>query len=194
MRIIAGMAKGIPLATPTSDKTRPTSDRVKEAIFSALENHIDLDGTRVIDLFAGTGALGLEAISRGSISCTFVEKAQDMCRVIKTNIEKVEKAVSQYETMPPVFEVVNKEVSSVIQTLSLSKGKNLKFDVVFCDPPYDREFISLVDLIEADGIIVYETSKAKFEDLKKFLKDLDFIYAKSMSDTGVVIATLPTSN
>ena len=122
MRIIAGMAKGIPLATPTSDKTRPTSDRVKEAIFSALENHIDLDGTRVIDLFAGTGALGLEAISRGSISCTFVEKAQDMCKVIKTNIEKVEKAVSQYETMPPVFEVVNKEVSSVIQTLSLSKG------------------------------------------------------------------------
>ena len=78
MRIIAGMAKGIPLTTPTSSKTRPTSDRVKEAIFSALENHIDLDGTSVIDLFAGTGALGLEAISRGSISCTFVEKAQDM--------------------------------------------------------------------------------------------------------------------
>lgn len=188
------MAKGIPLTTPTSDKTRPTSDRVKEAIFSALENHIDLDGTSVIDLFAGTGALGLEAISRGSISCTFVEKAQDMCKVIKTNIEKVEKAVLQYETELPEFQVINKDVDAVLRDPSTSLGMTNGSDIIFCDPPYDREFISLNDLLQPGGVIVYETSKVKFEDLKTFLKDLEVIYSKSMSDTGVVIATLPTSN
>ncbi len=184
MRIIAGMARGISLTSPTSDKTRPTSDRVKEAIFSALENRIDIDGANVIDLFAGTGALGLEAISRGAISCTFVEKAQEMCKVIKANIDKVEKAVSQYEATPPIFEVVNKEVSSVIQ----SEAKNLKFDIVFCDPPYGREFVSLKQIVIPGGVIVYETSKAKFESLKEFLSISEIIYSKTMSDTGVVIA------
>lgn len=186
MRIIAGMARGIPLNSPTSDKTRPTSDRVKEAIFSALDNHIDIEGANIIDLFAGTGALGLEAISRGAISCTFVEKAQDMCKVIRSNIEKVEKAVNQFESTAPSFEVINKDVSSV--------GDSSKYDIVFCDPPYEREFITLNEFAKPDGVIVYETSKAKFESLKEFLSNTEIIYSKTMSDTGVVIATLPASN
>lgn len=190
MRIIAGMARGISLTTPKSDKTRPTSDRVKEAVFSALENRIGFDDVQVIDLFAGTGALGLEAVSRGATHCTFVEKNEEMCKVIKGNKEKISKSILQYVTKAPIFEVINGEVEKTI-----NKIVNIKlFDIVFCDPPYEKEFVDLTKLVKPGGVIVYETSKAKFDSLKDFLKLFDIIYSKTIGDTAVVIAALPSGN
>ena len=79
------MAKGVILNSPTTDKTRPTSDRVKESIFSVLDSSIDLSNKSILDLYAGTGALGLEAISRGATSLVCVEKNKTMCNVINEN-------------------------------------------------------------------------------------------------------------
>ena len=149
MRIIAGMAKGITLSTPTSDRTRPSSDRVKEAIFSALQNEIDIQGLNVVDLFAGTGALGLEAISRGARECTFVEKNQEMCKVIKTNVEKVKKAVLQYETIQPVFKIISSDVEKVVRGAERSDTlNNADFDIAICDPPYAFDYINIINIIK----------------------------------------------
>ena len=83
MRIIAGKWKGHTLQTPKNNLTRPTSDRIREALFSALESRIELNGSHVLDLFAGTGALGLEALSRGAETCYFVEKMTAAWAVLK---------------------------------------------------------------------------------------------------------------
>ena len=86
MRIITGRAKGIKLETLSGDNTRPTSERAKEAVFSMLQ--FDIEGREVLDLFSGSGQMGLEAVSRGAASATLVEKAKDAAAVIAKNIEK----------------------------------------------------------------------------------------------------------
>ena len=87
MRIITGKARGAKLAAPKGETTRPTAERTKEAIFSSLQ--FDLSGREVLDLFAGSGQMGLEAVSRGAKSATFVDKAKDAVSVINKNIEKI---------------------------------------------------------------------------------------------------------
>ena len=86
MRVVAGKARGIALKTPDGLKTRPTADRVKEAVFSILQ--FDLPGKRILDLFGGTGQLGIEALSRGSTHCTFVDESATACKLIKDNLKK----------------------------------------------------------------------------------------------------------
>ena len=86
MRVVAGAAKGIQLKTPEGMLTRPTADRVKEAMFSIIQ--FDLPGARVLDLFGGTGQLGIEALSRGAQSATFVDAREDACRLIKESLKR----------------------------------------------------------------------------------------------------------
>ena len=86
MRIITGRAKGLTLKAPTGNKTRPTADRIKESLFSILTGMMDFGGKTVLDLFAGTGALGLEAISRGAANCTFVDL--ETFGLIKDNVNR----------------------------------------------------------------------------------------------------------
>ena len=86
MRVIAGKAKGIQLKTPDGMLTRPTTDRVKEALFSILQ--FDLPGTRVLDLFGGTGQLGIEALSRGAKEAVFVDAREEACRLIRENLKR----------------------------------------------------------------------------------------------------------
>ena len=86
MRVISGTAKGIQLKTPDGMVTRPTADRVKEALFSILQ--FDIPGTRVLDLFGGTGQLGIEALSRGAVHATFVDERTDACRLIRENLKR----------------------------------------------------------------------------------------------------------
>ena len=86
MRIITGKAKGIILKTPAGEATRPTAERVKEAVFSMLQ--FDIEGRSVLDLFAGSGQMGLEALSRGAQEATFVDKSKEAIKLIKENIEK----------------------------------------------------------------------------------------------------------
>jgi 16S rRNA (guanine966-N2)-methyltransferase len=119
-RIVAGVAGGRRLAVPPKG-TRPTSDRVREALFSAVESAVDLDGTRVLDLYAGTGALGLEALSRGAASATFVESSHGALSVLRENIRTV--------GLPA--QVRAGKVASV-----LAAGSPEPFDLVLADPPY----------------------------------------------------------
>lgn len=122
MRIITGKAKGIKLETLKGDATRPTSERAKEAVFSMLQ--FDLEGREVLDLFAGSGQMGLEAVSRGAAGATFVDKSKDAAAVIAKNIEKTR-----------LSEACRLMCSDVNDFIRAFKGKK-KYDIVFIDPPY----------------------------------------------------------
>lgn len=121
-RIIGGSAKGRRLRTPTGDATRPTSDRVREALFSALEAQVGpLHGLRFLDLYAGSGAVGLEAASRGAAAVTLVESDRRTAALISENARTV--GVSAEVLAQPVARV-------------LATGARTPYDVVFADPPY----------------------------------------------------------
>ncbi|MFN4010250.1 MAG: 16S rRNA (guanine(966)-N(2))-methyltransferase RsmD [Pannonibacter sp.] len=127
MRIIAGRFKGTALATPRSDATRPTSDRLRETIFNILAHGVgvDLDGVRVLDLFAGTGALGFEAVSRGARHVTFVEEAVEPRGLIRRNMETL--------GLNGVAKILRRDATKLGPT-----GTIEPFDLVFADPPYDK--------------------------------------------------------
>ncbi len=126
MRVIAGKAKRIPLVTPPGDDTRPTTDRIKETLFNILQD--ELYGCRFLDLFAGSGGIGIEAISRGAELAVFVEKEKNALKCIRQNLEKTRLS----------------DQGSVIQTdviayLSRFAGDD-PFDIIFADPPYRKGF------------------------------------------------------
>jgi 16S rRNA (guanine966-N2)-methyltransferase len=127
MRIIAGRFKGTALATPRSDATRPTSDRLRETIFNILAHGIglDLDGVRVLDLFAGTGALGFEAISRGARHATFVDEAVEPRGLIRRNMETM--------GLNGVAKILRRDATKLGPA-----GTIEPFDLIFADPPYDK--------------------------------------------------------
>ncbi len=124
MRITGGAHRSLPLKAPKGDRTRPTSDRVREAIFDVLASSRDLDGARVLDLYAGTGALGLEALSRGASSATLVEEDGAALRAIDANVRalRVEDRVR----------VVRRPVERAVAALNAAAP----LDVAFADPPY----------------------------------------------------------
>lgn len=155
-RIISGFAGSLALAVPKSG-TRPTSDRVREAIFSALESRDLIDGARVLDLYAGSGALGLEAASRGAAEVTLVERARDAGAVARRNAERVERAAPAGGA-PRIRTVVQ----SVQAYLAGAAGT---WDLVFIDPPYELGGAALVDdlvLLAArlapDAVVMVERS------------------------------------
>ena len=128
MRIISGSARGTKLFTLDGENTRPTLDRVKEPLFSII--NFNLADSVVLDLFAGSGALGLESLSRGAKKAVFCDKNSDAINVIKKNIDKTrfnEKSV-----------IIKKDFEDTIKYLA---GGGYKFDIIFLDPPYDTNFI-----------------------------------------------------
>lgn len=152
MRIVAGLAKGRRLTGPATG-TRPTSDRTREAMFSTLAAMMSLDGARVLDLFAGTGAVGLEALSRGAQAAVFVENNRHALDVLRCNIEIV--------GLPGATVIAR----SVAQVATADAGG--EFDLVFADPPYALADEKLRQLVEAllasgsiapDGVVVIERS------------------------------------
>ncbi|MEZ4446742.1 MAG: 16S rRNA (guanine(966)-N(2))-methyltransferase RsmD [Polyangiaceae bacterium] len=152
MRVIAGAFRGRRLVAPRGDDTRPTSDRVKEAVFSILG---DLRGAKVADLYAGSGALGIEALSRGAAEVVFVERARPALRALGQNLQAVgaaERAV-----------VVPTSLARAQEALR-ARGP---FDLIFADPPYAevaaglvRELTPLGDLWVPDGVFVLEHASA----------------------------------
>ena len=147
MRVIAGKAKGIQLKTPDGMKTRPTADRVKEALFSIL--NFDLPGASVLDLFAGTGQLGIEALSRGASKAVFVDQWDAACRLVKENLAKA-KLSDQARV-----------VCADYQQYLLSCKE--KYDIILLDPPYSEVFlenslkiITEIDILQSGGIIATE--------------------------------------
>ncbi|MGO1236653.1 MAG: 16S rRNA (guanine(966)-N(2))-methyltransferase RsmD [Microbacterium gubbeenense] len=149
-RIISGTAGGTRLTVPTSG-TRPTSDRVREALFSALESTGMLEDTAVVDLYAGSGALGLEAISRGAAVCDLVEKSQKAAQVARRNAEAVARATG-------VRAAVH---AAAVQTFLRSAART--YDVAFVDPPYDladdtltADLALLGPRLAADALVIVE--------------------------------------
>jgi len=122
MRIVTGSARGRTLRAPDGSETRPTSDRVKEAIFNALFSLNAIEGAQVLDLFAGSGGLGLEALSRGAAHCTFIDSSRPAIRAINDNIEACGFT----------------DVSTVIagDVLRWLERSTEEFDLIVCDPPY----------------------------------------------------------
>src|SRR5437870_3949458 len=148
MRIIAGSCKGHRIDAPPGRRTRPTSDRVRENVFNLVQSWVD--GATVLDLFAGSGAMGIEALSRGAERTVFVEADVQACRVIDRNLEKLRLTGAR------VYQ------SDVARFLATERGN---YDIVFCDPPYD-EYAALEPtlvrylprLLAEDGIVVLETA------------------------------------
>jgi 16S rRNA (guanine966-N2)-methyltransferase len=156
MRIVAGLAKGRRLAAP-ADATRPTSDRAREALFNSLAALLDLDGIRVLDMFAGTGAVGLEALSRGAAEVVFVESDRAALDVLRRNVDAVGL---------PGATVVRRPVAAFLDGAP-GAGADARFDFVFADPPYALDEAALGELLTKlvegghlaeDAVVVVERS------------------------------------
>lgn len=147
MRVITGSAKGTTLKTPDGLLTRPTTERVKEALFSSL--HFMLPGRKVLDLFSGTGQMGIEALSRGASSCVFIDNRKEAVALIQENVRR-----AKLEKQAKVLQ------SDYLAYLERCRER---FDIILLDPPYAEKFlenalqkISEIDILAEDGIIVTE--------------------------------------
>jgi 16S rRNA (guanine966-N2)-methyltransferase len=143
MRIVAGTHRGHRIAAPKGRDTRPTSDRVRENAFNLIG---PVDGATVLDLFAGSGAMGLEALSRGASSVVFVEADRDACRTINANLDKLRLQAT----------VLCQDALRAIAQ------ERRTFDLVLCDPPYGFDHTRLAPhlprLVAPDGLLVYESA------------------------------------
>ena len=171
MRVITGKARGVQLKTPEGMLTRPTADRVKEALFSII--NFDLPGAAVLDLFGGTGQLGIEALSRGANSAVFVDQREDACKLIKENLRRTK--------LEQDAKVVRMDY------LDYLKRCKDKFDIIFLDPPYAEVFlenalkcITEIDILQSGGIIVAERPLGKDLpwDFEGYTRSKDYKYGK----------------
>ena len=164
MRVIAGCARGIPLNSLIGDKTRPIQDRTKESLFNILSGVIP--GSRVLDMYAGTGAIGIEALSRGAMSCIFVENNRSAIEVITKNLEATKLQDKAQVVLYDVFDVIP----------YLEKNK-IEVEIVFASPPYPLvekdsyrdKLLNLFSLmcsnhiIQPEGLIMLQHRKTDFE-------------------------------
>ena len=173
MRVITGKARGVALKTPEGLTTRPTADRVKEALFSII--NFDIPNAHVLDLFGGTGQLGIEALSRGAKSAVFVDAGDPACRLIRENLRR-----TKLEGQGRVVR------SDYLQFLSACSEI---FDIIFLDPPYAEVFlenslkkISEIDILQTGGIIVCERPLGKELpwDFPGFSRSKDYKYGKTL--------------
>ncbi|HJZ81061.1 MAG TPA: 16S rRNA (guanine(966)-N(2))-methyltransferase RsmD [Pyrinomonadaceae bacterium] len=157
MRIIAGKYRGRKLKSPPSLRTRPTSDRLRETLFNILAPRIE--GARFLDLCAGTGAVGIEAISRGAAHVTFVEQSRKMCSLIDANVEALKIGDERIELFTAdALEFLRRRLKKTTQP----------FDLVFFDPPYTGDYESVLDylgrqreLLADEVVVVVEHHKRR---------------------------------
>lgn len=179
MRIITGRMKGRKIKALEGTNTRPTSDRVKESLFNILINKIDIRGKRILDLFAGTGNLGLEALSREALECIFVEKDKNAFSVLKNNIE--------------ALDFVDKSKcynQDAFYALKIIIKNNEKFDIIFLDPPYGKgyiqqaiEKISGFDLLNYGGIIISEYDE--FDEMPEAIENIKIFRTEKYGRTKI---------
>jgi 16S rRNA (guanine(966)-N(2))-methyltransferase RsmD len=172
MRIISGRERGRRLRTLEGEHTRPTSEKVKEALFSIIQ--FEIEGRRVLDLFAGSGQLGLEALSRGARECVFVENDRQAMQIVKENAEKCRLAAES-------------KFLQVDYTTAL-KRTDEKYDIIIIDPPYKSDFyikalelISGFDILGINGIILVESDVELElpETAGKLLKGREYQYGRT---------------
>ena len=173
MRVITGKARGVVLKTPDGMATRPTTDRVKEAMFSIIQ--FEIPAARVLDLFGGTGQLGIEALSREAKSAVFVDEREDACRLIRENLRRTK------------LESFGRVVRS--DYMAYLKSCREKFDIIFLDPPYAEVFlenslkmITEIDILQSGGIIVTERPLGKELpwNFPGFTRSRDYKYGKTL--------------
>lgn len=186
MRIITGRARGIRLDTLDGENTRPTAERTKEAMFSIIQFHVE--GRRVLDLFGGSGQLGLEAVSRGAAHAVIVDQAKEAVRIIQRNVEKTR--LGEDTT------VVCQEFADFIRS---RRGRDA-FDLVFLDPPYDMhaipaavEALCEARLLKPGALIVCESAEpapldghtalaARFEVMREAKYGKAYVTVLSLAD------------
>ncbi len=166
MRVISGKYKSQKIATLKSNDTRPTTDKVRENIFNILGS---VDGS-VLDLFAGSGALGIEAISRGCNTAVFIDGAQDAVKLIYKNTEPIEEEI----------EIFRNDYKRALKAL---EKRNKTFDYIFVDPPYKKGLVKQVvkdiimyNILNPEGIIVIESHKDEVYDIGPLVSFKDVTY------------------
>lgn len=173
MRVITGKARGVTLKTPDGLQTRPTADRVKEALFSII--HFDIPEATVLDLFGGTGQLGIEALSRGAQKAVFVDERADACDLIKENLRRTKLQASA--------QVVRSDYQAYL------KNCREQFDIILLDPPYAEVYlenslklITEIDILRYGGIIVAERPLGKelLCDFPGYSRSKDYKYGKTL--------------
>jgi len=173
MRVISGKSRGVRLKTPAGMETRPTADRVKEALFSIIQ--FDLPGAKVLDLFGGTGQLGIEAISRGAKEAVFVDHSPQACKLIGENLRLAH--------MEKEGKVIRGDY------LTFLKNTKEKFNIILLDPPYAEVFlenalklITEIDILQSDGIIVAECPLGKELpwEFSGYSRSKDYKYGKTI--------------
>lgn len=173
MRVITGKARGINLKTPEGLQTRPTTDRVKEALFSAIQ--FDVPTAKVLDLFGGTGQLGIEALSRGAKRAVFVDESEKACKLIRENLKRTH--LEQEGT------VLRSDYLAYLGRCTE------KFDIILLDPPYAEVFlenalkcITEIDILETGGIIVAERPLGKELpwEFSGYVRSRDYKYGRTL--------------
>ena len=173
MRVITGKARGIALKTPDGMQTRPTADRVKEALFSIIQ--FEIPGARVLDLFGGTGQLGIEALSRGAASAVFVDAREEACKLIRENLRRTK--------LEPFAQVVRNDY------LEYLKRCRDTFNIILLDPPYAEVFlenalktITEIDILQTGGIIIAERPVGKELpwNFDGYTRSRDYKYGKTL--------------
>ncbi|PZO91193.1 MAG: 16S rRNA (guanine(966)-N(2))-methyltransferase RsmD [Sphingomonas sanxanigenens] len=170
MRIIAGEWRGRSITAPAGDATRPTADRMREALFSMLASRLgDFEGLAVADLFAGTGALGLEALSRGAARCTFVEQDRAALAALKGNAERL-----------------GAGGRAAIRAQSATSFVGGPFDLVLLDPPYNKglgaqalEHLRKIAAVTSATLLSLETAKGEPADFPGYVVETDRTYGKA---------------
>lgn len=169
MRVITGTARGRRLITLEGDDVRPTTDKVKEALFSIIQ--FELEGRRVLDLFAGSGQLGIEALSRGAKSAVFVDKSKKSIEIVKANLNST--------GLGKNASVINSD------SLSFLKTRLDKFDIAFLDPPYSKGILQqalqlMPKVMSESGVIICESPKEEVlpDEVGNFAVAKKYCYGK----------------
>lgn len=162
MRVIAGSARRKSLICPSGDRTRPTTDRIKETLFNMLQSE-PVHDARFLDLFSGSGGIGIEALSRGAAECVFVERDKEALRCIRTNLENT--GFTEHAKVMPM---------DVMQALKRLENEREPFDIIFLDPPYDAgygekviPFLFSSSLVKKGTLIILEISLKALEQLER---------------------------
>ena len=173
MRVITGKARGIQLKTPDGMLTRPTADRVKEALFSII--NFDIPNAAVLDLFGGTGQLGIEALSRGAKRGVFVDAREEACRLIRENLRRTKLTQESVVVRSDYMQFLNRCTE--------------RFSIIFLDPPYAETYlenaikrIAEIDILQTDGIIVAERPVGKELpwEFDGYQRSKDYKYGKTL--------------
>jgi len=180
MRIIGGDLKGRVLKGKVPEGVRPTTDYMREALFNILENHLDFTNAKFLDMFAGSGAIGIEAISRGFEFTYFIDKSYNSIEFIKSNLLTLNIPKEKYS-------ITKGNASKLISSVEF----NFQFDVIFCDPPYNLlDFeklllqISNSNILNSNGLLIAETN---INDIFNYPNSFSLVKVKESGQTKITI-------